>query len=680
LSLPIRWPSAASAILSHPARGWTAMSPRARIGFGVATVIILGLILFLWLFQWNWLRGPVGALASARLNRTVVIAGDLDVHPWSLQPRVEANDLRIAQPGWVKAGGDMARVGRISVQIELLPLFAGRAVLPRLEIVRPRVSLIRLADGRSNWSVGGGGGAGAKLPAIRHFTIIDGQLSLKDARRKTTFSGRVFTDETAGGAGKGVFALRGVGRLNGARFLADVTGDPLLNISPDRPWPFRADIRAGSTHIVATARILKPFDLGGFDGDVMVSGADLNDLYALTGLALPNTPPYRLRARLIRRGTLYSFEKAAGRVGDSDVAGTLTVQTRGERPFLTADLRSRRLDFDDLGSLFGGAPSTRKGETASPEQTAMAGRMQAARRIFPDATLQVDRIRAMDAKVVYRAGTVNAPGLPLTQVQLDLDLKDGVLTADPVAVTFRRGAVRGVVRLNAQDDTPRTDLDLRLTGARLEDWITVTSAGRPAIEGQIVARAKLTGYGNSVRKAAGSADGTLTVVAPSGQMRQAFAELLGVNIFRGLILLLSEDPRQTPIRCAVADFRVTDGVARANRIIIDTGVVRVEGSGVVNLKTERLNLRFEGQSKKPRLLRLFIPIKVEGPLTKPDIDLQTGDAVAQGGVAAALATLLTPLAAILPFVEPGLAKDANCAALVAEGRARGAPVRTPTAR
>ena len=286
----------------------------------------------------------------------------------------------------------------------------------------------------------------------------------------------------------------------------------------------------------------------------------------------------------------------------------------------------------------------------------------------------------MDAHVTYRAETVNAPGLPLTKVSLDLDLKDGVMTADPVALTFRRGSVRGLIKLDARGDTPRTDADLRMTGARLEDWISYRSAGRPAVEGQIVARAKLTGYGNSVRKALGSANGSLTFVAPSGQMRQAFAELLGVNVSKGLLLLLSENPRQTPIRCAVADFRVTDGIARANRIILDTGVVRVQGSGTVNLKTERLNLTFEGESKKPRLLRLFIPIQISGPLTKPDVSLKTGNAVAQGGLAAVLATVLAPLAVILPFVEPGLADDANCAALVAEGRAKGVPVRTPTAR
>ncbi|MCF8503652.1 MAG: AsmA family protein [Caulobacter sp.] len=656
------------------------MSRRARIGLSAVSLFILTLIVLLVIFDWNWLRGPVGAAASVRLGRTVEIVGDLKVHPWSLSPSAEAYDVRIAQPAWVKSDADMARIGKLAVQLEIPPLFAGRTVLPMLEVIRPRLELVRLADGRANWTFGGkGGDRGLKLPAIRRFVITDGRINLNDLMRRTRFSGTVYTDETADGADRGEFALRGEGRLNGARFIASVTGDPLLNVSPNRPWPFRADVRAGATRIQANARIVKPFDLGRFEGSVTLTGADLNDLYGLTGLTLPNTPPYSASGQIARRGTLYRLERATGRIGDSDLSGDLSVETRGERPFLTADLRSRRLDFDDLGSLFGGPPATRRGETASPEQAAMAGRLRRAARLFPDATLQVERIRAMDAKVTYRAETVNAPGLPLSKVALTLDLKDGMLTGDPVALTFSRGSISGLVRLDARGEQPRTDVDLRLTGARLEDWIKFGAAGgQPAIEGQIVARARLTGHGNSVRKAAASADGTLTIVSPRGEIRQAFAELLGVNVFKGLYLLLSEDPRQTAIRCAVADFQVKDGIARSNRIVIDTGVVLVTGSGVINLKTERLNLLFEGESKKPRLLRLYIPIRVDGPLVKPGATLQTGNAVAQGGVAVALASLLSPLAAILPFVEAGLAEDANCAALVARGRAKGAPVRGGT--
>ena len=43
------------------------------------------------------------------------------------------------------------------------------------------------------------------------------------------------------------------------------------------------------------------------------------------------------------------------------------------------------------------------------------------------------------------------------------------------------------------------------------------------------------------------------------------------------------------------------------------------------------------------------------------------------------ALAIIPLVAILPFIDPGLAKDANCAGLIAEAKAQGAPVKTAQA-
>jgi AsmA family protein len=43
--------------------------------------------------------------------------------------------------------------------------------------------------------------------------------------------------------------------------------------------------------------------------------------------------------------------------------------------------------------------------------------------------------------------------------------------------------------------------------------------------------------------------------------------------------------------------------------------------------------------------------------------------VAQAGVAAALGTLLTPFAAALAFIDPGLAKNKDCSAVMAEVQA-----------
>jgi len=147
-------------------------------------------------------------------------------------------------------------------------------------------------------------------------------------------------------------------------------------------------------------------------------------------------------------------------------------------------------------------------------------------------------------------------------------------------------------------------------------------------------------------------------------------------VVRGLGLLLSNNQESTPIRCAVAHFQASDGVFRADRIVLDTGPVLVTGAGAIDMNAERLDLKVQGHPKKLRLVRLMLPIEAKGPLMRPHLGVEPGKAIAQGGVAAALASFLSPLAAILPFIDPGLAKDANCAGLLGQAAHEGAPVKT----
>lgn len=676
----IDWRAAPSVAATQVRHAWKEAPPRKQGVVIGALLLIVAVIAFLVIFDWNWLRGPVSRVASSLLHREVRIDGDLDVHPWSFTPRVEANRIYVGNPPW--AGKQpMGVVDRLTVQVKVLPLLKGEVVLPLLQVSHPNVGLVREVDGRNNWTFGDGKQRDKplKLPAIQHFIIDNGELRIEDKQRDITFVGRVTSNEQATGSGRGAFRLEGEGHLNRAPFTALVTGGPLLNVSPDRPYPFEAHVRGGDTRLDAVGRVNKPFDLGRFGGHVTLAGPDLNEVYRLTGLALPNTPPYSITGELERYPNRWTLNGFTGRIGDSDVRGDLAVQGGRDRPLLTADIRSRRLDFDDLGSILGGAPSTKAGETKSATQAAIGGKMAAQQRLLPDATLQVERIRAMDAEVKYRADDVIAPGLPMQKVSLDLSLKAGVLTMHPLTFTFSRGQLVSNVKLDATKATPVTSLDARLTNAKIEDWIKLKNTnGQPAVEGTIAARAKLVGSGNSVHRAASSADGTFTLVIPRGQIRQAFAELLGVNASKGLFLLLSEDPRETSLRCAVADFKVTNGVMTANRIVFDTGVVIATGSGTVDLRSERMNIRIEGDSKKPRLVRLFLPINIRGPLVQPGFSVEPGQAIAQGGFALALGALLSPLAAILPFVDPGLADDADCAALVGSARSKGAPVTTAT--
>ena len=131
-------------------------------------------------------------------------------------------------------------------------------------------------------------------------------------------------------------------------------------------------------------------------------------------------------------------------------------------------------------------------------------------------------------------------------------------------------------------------------------------------------------------------------------------------------------------RCAVVDFNVSHGVMSVRQFVLDTGVVLTDGKGTIDLGSESMNMKVQGHTKKPRLVRVIAPFDVTGPLIKPRMKIEAAPAIAQVGAAVGLGAVLSPLAAVLPFIGAGGAHDANCAGMLAEARAAGAPVgRTP---
>jgi hypothetical protein len=184
------------------------------------------------------------------------------------------------------------------------------------------------------------------------------------------------------------------------------------------------------------------------------------------------------------------------------------------------------------------------------------------------------------------------------------------------------------------------------------------------MEGLLRVRITIKGHGSSLHQVAASSNGTVTAVLPHGSLRAALAELAGIDL-RGLGLLLAKSDRQTAVHCGVASFSAKDGTLKAQSLVLDTDAVLITGDGSVHLDSEALDLVLHGYPKGVRLMRLRAPVLVRGTLAHPSPGIQMGNAAAQTAEAVALGAVLTPLASALAFVDPGLAKDADCAALLA---------------
>ncbi len=621
--------------------------------------------------NWNRYRAPVAAFASARLHRKVTINGDLRVHLWSWRPSATVDQVSIANPAWATKSS-LADIGRITVQIRLMALLTGHLDLRILEFDRPDVRLYRDGKGRATWDFSDGAKPNAplRLPPIHRFIIDGGKLNIVDDQRNLSFSGEVDAHEQVGHKSQD-FEIVGKGVLNGEPFSMQLTGAPLLNVDRNKPYPFSTQIQAGATSIVAKGAVPKPFDFSQFYVDLTSRGPDLADLYRLTGVPLPDTPPYNLHGRVSRDGNLWKVDNLAGSVGSSDLLGSLSIRKTDKRPFLTADLRSKSLNFPDIGALFGGARVT--GALASPKQKLAARVMQAQERIFPIATLDFSRIRGMDADVTYKATTIaNAP-VNLRAAEVHVKLDAGLLRAEPLQLQLPQGKVSGFVQLNGRDADAVTDLDLRLENGRLENLMPLSFQGAPPFLGPVVGRARLHGVGDSVHDAMADANGEVLFVTTGGQIRQSVAELAGIDVVKGLGLLLNKSQATTPLKCGVLHLTAKGGVLSADRMTFDTDPMLIDGGGFINLDTETLGLTIHGHPKKFQLLRVMAPITVSGPILKPKVGIQKGRAIAQAGAALVLSSFLSPAAVLLPFVDAGLAKNPSCASLIS-----GSGLQTPS--
>lgn len=634
----------------------------------IAIALIVAFFIALYFLDWNKMRGPVSTYVSARLGRPFAINGDLRVHLFSWTPSVSAQGVTVGNPAWVKRP-QAANVDNLAFKFRLLPLlFGGRIIMPLVSVDHPDILIVRRKDGRTNWDFNGetGSDEGLKLPPIQHFIINQGQLEIHDLRRKLMFVG-ILNSHEGGRTGAG-FNLSGKGSMNGKPLTAVVNGGPLINVDVTKPYAFNADVHAGPTHVTARGSITHPFDLGGIEASLQMSGPTMSQLYYLTGLAWPNTPPYRLTSHLERNGAMWRMTGIAGTVGESDLEGHLTVDAT-RKPDMTGSLSSRVLDFADLGPLLG-APPPAKERAKALAAGATPAEVAPMAHLLPDMPLQVDRVRQMNADIRYEAETVKSRDFPLRHASTHMVLQDGVLTFDPLSFTFAKGKLAGMARIDARRSVPSTDLDARLTDLRLEQFV---SSNPPAIEGLFAARAKLHGTGASILKTAQTASGTVAAIVPHGKMRAAFAELAGINVLNGVGLLLSGDKGDTDLRCAVADFSASNGVLTSRQLVLDTDPVLITGHGTAAMDGHDMNFTIQGHPKKFRLLHIHAPITITGPVDNPKVGIDAGKALPQGGLAAALA-FLSPIAALLPFVDPGLAHDANCGAAIAEGKQQGAPI------
>ncbi|KAF1071728.1 MAG: hypothetical protein GAK45_00434 [Pseudomonas citronellolis] len=666
--------------------------------FALLIALLAALVVFVATFDWNRARPLINEKVSAAIGRPFAINGDLSVswqrepteegwRAWVPWPHVSASDITLGNPDWAVGktrASDFASLKRVEARLSPVPLLWHDVVIPQITLSEPSADLLRLADGRANWVFT----LPAKEPgepeqpspwklSIGEIGFDKGRVGFDDATLKARLevlvdtlgkpvpfaqlAGKAMAGEVAatqdyvfGWHVKGTYKalpLSGEGKVGGVLALEDA----------NRPFPLQAEVRIGETRAAVVGTLTDPLNLGALDLRLKLAGNSMANLYPLTGVTLPDTPAYSTDGHLSAQlkdpaGAVFHYRDFNGRVGDSDLHGSLTFANQKPRPKLSGTLQSNQLRMADLGPLIGA-------DSNADKQARGQASRQPADKVLPVEEFRTERWRAMDADVNFSGKRiVHSDKLPISDLQAHLVLDNGLLRLDPLRFGVAGGSLEAQIRLDGGKTPLQSRVSLKARGFKLKELFPSFAPMQTSF-GELNGDAALSGTGNSVATILAGANGEMKLLINDGRISKGLMEIAGLNVGNYLVTKLFGDD-DVEINCAAADVNIDNGLAKPKVFVFDTENAIINIDGTTNLATEQLNLDIVPHSKGFRVFSLRSPLYVHGTFKNPSPGVHAAPLIARGAGMVVLGATVAPVAGLLALIAPSQGDDNQCVALL----------------
>jgi AsmA protein len=224
--------------------------------------------------------------------------------------------------------------------------------------------------------------------------------------------------------------------------------------------------------------------------------------------------------------------------------------------------------------------------------------------------------KALNVNGSVRIGAFKAANVKLTKLRVDLKARDGIVNVEPLSASLYQGAVNGKVRVDAH--TSSFAVTQKLSGVEIAPLMK-DAADLELAEGKGNVSLAVTTHGNTVSALKKALNGTVSVVLADGAIRgidlgklvqgvqnlnkDSKAETLGVN--KGEKTQFSEFN---------ASFKIKDGVAHNDDLSVRSTVLRLSGSGDVDIGQDKMDYNAKVIMAKTDQGRTgSLPVRVYGP-------------------------------------------------------------------
>src|SRR5258705_8430385 len=316
--------------------------------------------------------------------------------------------------------------------------------------------------------------------------------------------------------------------------------------------------------------------------------------------------PLSAKAEVRLNGSEDMINGVTGTLGDDAFNGWASVDIES-KPLVKVDL-----DFQRLGVATSKAPATSASTGAQP---------------WSNATIDLNGLNYVDAQVRISAAELNLGDTRFAPVAIDVALAGGVLRSGFPNLGAYGGQVSGQLIIDASRGEPIYALTGDLVGVRALPLLQ-SAADFDKLDGKLQAKIGVRSNGNSQRAIMSNLGGTVFANFQDGAIR-------GLNVARMIRSLTSgtlsgwQETKEeaTDLSQLSTSFRIERGQATTNDLNLIGPLVKMTGTGTIDLAAKSLALRVEpkvvmtteGQGRAGDPVGLGIPVVIDGPWSEPRI-------------------------------------------------------------
>ena len=402
-------------------------------------------------------------------------------------------------------------------------------------------------------------------------------------------------------------------------------------------------------NLVLQARSSKPFNLNSFESRVEVSGIGLNEV--LRDLNLFKTRVSDVAGVIDLKANKGIYTAATStepfKLGSSDFSLSLNLNSNTHPMLFDGTFHSSQSSIDELLGI-----GDKHLAVDAPKKTD-----KNKRRIFSTAPFSASHwISDLEGEILLNLNNVQRGAASMAAMQGKAELKNSSAVVSINSESVDGGSVTVDATLEAGQQgsigTRSSRIAMNMQRIELQELLALTGLPSTASRGKISGEGTFWFEGFSPSSFVSSTDGGLFLLIEDGEIDSLLVEMAGVDVMESINLIINRNLQQSEIRCGFLDVQATSGSLEIIDFILDTEDSVFLAKGGIDLVNETIDLKFEPHPRDASFFAAPTALLVSGSLSSPTFRPGTS-LLSRLAIAGALASLATPAAIVLPFIEIG---------------------------